>query len=313
VKLLLVGQGLILLALCAWIVRWPPRSAVGVLVQGAGSLLAVLALARIGLWLFPPWWTPWLAFTVIIVAIAINTRKVATLWPRSLIGWCGVLMFTAIGVGVAGLLVRVRLESRLSTEPAAIRLASPLPAGRYLVVNGGGDRLINAHRASMDTTIVQLRDWRGNGSAVDIVAINALGLRASGVLPADPSRYAIHGVDVLAPCDGTVLIAVDGLPDQSPPNYDREHPAGNHVMIDCGVAHVVLAHLLQGSVRVAVGDRVSTGDTVGAVGNSGGTDEPHLHIHAQRPGPPSAPMAGDPLPILLWDRYLVRGDRVRVR
>src|SRR5690606_27821499 len=140
--------------------------------------------------------------------------------------------------------------------PVAVTLASPLAAGRYLVANGGGDLLINAHRASMDTSITRLRDWRGNGHAVDLVAINALGLRAKGVLPSDPSEYLIFGVEVLSPCDGTVLLAVDGLPDQSPPTYDRDHPAGNHLLIDCGIAHVVLAHLRQGSVRVAAGDQV---------------------------------------------------------
>lgn len=164
----------------------------------------------------------------------------------------------------------------------------------------------------MDTTLTQLRAWRGNAHAVDLVATSALGLRAPGILPRDPARYRIHGVDVLAPCAGTILQRVDGLADQPPPQYDRAHPAGNHVILDCGDVHVVLAHLQRGTVRGVVGDQVVTGTVIGAVGNSGGTDEPHLHIHAQRPGPPGAPMAGDPIPILLWDRYLVRGDRVTV-
>lgn len=115
---------------------------------------------------------------------------------------------------------------------------------------------------------------------------------------------------VLAPCAGTIVQATDGLPDQSPPNADRTHQAGNHIWLDCDGTHVVLAHLRQGSVRVSRGARVSTGAVLGAVGNSGGTDEPHLHVHAQRPGPPGEPMAGDPLPIVVQGRYLVRGDRV---
>jgi murein DD-endopeptidase MepM/ murein hydrolase activator NlpD len=57
---------------------------------------------------------------------------------------------------------------------------------------------------------------------------------------------------------------------------------------------------------------VVIGTVLGEVGNSGGTDEPHLHIHAQRPGPPGMAMAGDPLPMLIAGRFLVRGDRVSI-
>lgn len=44
--------------------------------------------------------------------------------------------------------------------------------------------------------------------------------------------------------------------------------------------------------------------------NSGNTGEPHLHVHAQRPGPPATPLSGDPLPILFNGRFPVRGDRI---
>ena len=44
--------------------------------------------------------------------------------------------------------------------------------------------------------------------------------------------------------------------------------------------------------------------------NSGNTGEPHLHVHAQRPGPVGAPLGGDPLPLLFGGRFPVRGDRI---
>ena len=47
-----------------------------------------------------------------------------------------------------------------------------------------------------------------------------------------------------------------------------------------------------------------------AAANSGNTGEPHLHVHAQRPGPAGAPLGGDPLPILFGGRFPVRGDRI---
>jgi hypothetical protein len=45
---------------------------------------------------------------------------------------------------------------------------------------------------------------------------------------------------------------------------------------------------------------------------TGGSNGPHLHIHAQRPGPPGAPMGGEPLPMLFDGRFLVRGKRIEL-
>ena len=118
--------------------------------------------------------------------------------------------------------------------------------------------------------------------ALDILGLNAWGARASGVLPADLTRYAIINDPVQAPCNGEVLAAEDGHPDRSPPELDPDDPAGNHLAIACGEATVLLAHLRQGSVIPRVGDRVETGQRIARVGNSGNTTEPHLHIHAVR-------------------------------
>ncbi|WP_286929582.1 MULTISPECIES: M23 family metallopeptidase [Aeromicrobium] len=56
--------------------------------------------------------------------------------------------------------------------------------------------------------------------------------------------------------------------------------AGNHVVIAMGDGgpFVLLAHLRQGSVRVAVGDEVVEGRAVGACGNSGNSTQPHVHL-----------------------------------
>ncbi len=82
-------------------------------------------------------------------------------------------------------------------------------------------------------------------------------------------------------------------------------------MLDCDGVHIALAHLKRGSVRVQVGDTVQVGQPLGAVGNSGGSNEPHLHIHVQRPGTATAPMSGAP-PMLFAGSFLVRGDRVNL-
>jgi murein DD-endopeptidase MepM/ murein hydrolase activator NlpD len=92
---------------------------------------------------------------------------------------------------------------------------------------------------------------------------------------------------------------------------DREHMAGNYVLLNCGASWILLGHLRKGSVRVEAGDSVETGDWVGQVGNTGNTGEPHLHIHAQRPGTTEAPLSGEPLPIRFGNRYPVRNARIK--
>ena len=56
--------------------------------------------------------------------------------------------------------------------------------------------------------------------------------------------------------------------------------AGNHVVIALqrtGV-FVVLAHLRAGSVRVQVGQEVTTGEQLAECGNSGNATQPHVHV-----------------------------------
>lgn len=48
---------------------------------------------------------------------------------------------------------------------------------------------------------------------------------------------------------------------------------------------------------------------LGAVGNSGNSDEPHLHIHVQRGMTAEAPMLGEPVPLTLEGRFPLRNDR----
>ena len=128
-------------------------------------------------------------------------------------------------------------------------------------------------------------------------------------MPRDPAAYAGFGVPVLAPCNGSVVSVTDGVPDQQVPQRNRGAMAGNHVILECNGVWIVLAHLQRGSVAVRPGESVETGRPIGRLGNSGNSAEPHLHIHAQRPGPPEQPLGGEPLPIRFDGRYPVRNMR----
>ena len=89
---------------------------------------------------------------------------------------------------------------------------------------------------------------------------------------------------------------------------DRTHMEGNYVLLACNDFQVLLGHLQQESLAAAA---VAAGHVLARVGNTGNTDFPHLHIHAQKPVPWGAVSAGEPLEIRFADRYLIRGDVVK--
>lgn len=120
--------------------------------------------------------------------------------------------------------------------------------------------------------------------------------------------YFAYGQAVLAPGDGAVTVASDTLPDQSPGQSDRAHPAGNMVLIDHGNGeYSLLAHLQPKSLRVKPGDRVTAGQPLGLCGNSGNTSEPHVHFHLQNS---ATPLQGDGLPVF-YDAAVVDGQPAR--
>lgn len=183
------------------------------------------------------------------------------------------------------------LASR-SVPAGAIDLQFPLKGGTFLVAHGGAETVSNLH--GYDKT---------QRYGLDIVKLTAAGTRATGLYPSDLARYAIWGASVISPCDGTVVKAVDGLPDNPPGTRDEKQKEGNHVVLRCGDANVTLAHLQRGSVSVRPNARVATGSAIGRVGNSGNTTEPHLHVHADRNG------VG--VPARFEGRWLVRNAIVR--
>jgi hypothetical protein len=300
------------LILIGWLAWGPARSGLGFVVQVFGSFAALAVLALQGIWLLPPWWAPFVFAAALGVAAWLGWRRIrpfASALPLTWDAWIVPGLFVALGAASTYGTV-IALRSRTSPAVGVVNLAFPLEPGRYLVVNGGSNSSTNAHLETLDAGVPRYRAWRGQSYGVDLVALDGFGLRARGVQPADPRAYVIYGARVLAPCAGQVVIAVDGLPDMQVPEVDRDHLAGNQVLLRCAEADVLLGHLQPSSVRVQAGANVALGDWLGSVGNSGNTGEPHLHIHAQGPGSTGAPLGGDPQPIQFNGRLPVRGDRI---
>jgi murein DD-endopeptidase MepM/ murein hydrolase activator NlpD len=94
-----------------------------------------------------------------------------------------------------------------------------------------------------------------------------------------------HGAEVLAVADATVARIKDGIPENTPGENSSAVPIaddaelGNYLILDLGGGNYCLyAHLQPGTLRVKAGDRVKRGQTLGLLGNSGSSTEPHLHF-----------------------------------
>ena len=289
-------QLLLPLALLLWLAFLPARHVLGRIFQCAGTAALLLALHLAGLWIVPPWWTPWIYWGLFLFALwrgwSIRTRPgMAAADYALLIIWAGM-------VGFGGWVSGQALGARTPPPGEIASLATPLAAGRYYVANGGSREIVSSHLETLPRATIGQRNYWGQSHAVDIMAMDRWGLMAS------------EKSTVLAPCSGRVIGAHDGEADGGP--VDLASPtarAGNYVLIRCGPSDILLAHFFKGSLRVAPGELVGEGQPIGALGSSGASDLPHLHIHAQRPGTAAAPFSGKPVPMRIDGRYLIRGDR----
>ena len=67
------------------------------------------------------------------------------------------------------------------------------------------------------------------------------------------------------------------------------------------------AHLKTGSVKVKVGDQLTTGQVIASLGNTGNTDAPHLHFHVMST---PDPLRSNGLPFVFTSFRLDSPDRL---
>lgn len=303
------------LALLAWLAFFPAAGWLAWTLQLVSVTAVLMGLWLAALWTMPPFWVPWV-YLVLLLVIASSQLLWATSsspgWWQATAGESAAIVLAGC-LGLAGSYLAFQaIKGRALPDGDVVDIAAPFPAGHYLVAHGGSTQMVNIHLRTLDPTVERFRDWRGQSRALDIFRISPAGIHKRGWRPSDPARYLTYGTPVLAPCPGVVARVVDRHRDMTVPDMDREHMAGNHVAIDCGDFFVILAHLRPGSVTVAAGDRVETGEPLGEMGNSGNSSEPHLHVHAQRGLPEGAPLSGEPLWLTIDDEFPVRNQRIHV-
>ena len=114
-----------------------------------------------------------------------------------------------------------------------------------------------------------------------------------------------------SPCTGVAISTHDGIENNRISQTNAQQPAGNYIILACGTARILLAHLRKGSIAVKGGETVPEGETLGRVGNSGNSSEPHLHMHAYLGGTLDY-NAGQGVPMTFGGRFLVRGSTITI-
>ncbi len=142
--------------------------------------------------------------------------------------------------------------------------------GKWLVVWGGDTKELNHHHG------IPAQNF-----AFDIVGVDDKGETHSG----DASKnedYFCFGREILAPADGVVIEAIDGVRDNTPGSMNSYCLVGNCIVIEHRTNEFsMLAHFQRGSLVVKAGDHVQRGQLLGKCGNSGNSSEPHLHYQLQ--------------------------------
>ena len=173
---------------------------------------------------------------------------------------------------LGGALLLVDFGRSFQRPGALVQIAPPFE-GDWLVAQGGPSPLQNHHLAAYNQRF-----------ALDLVLLeNGYVFDPSRVAEGNAAVYG-WGQPLLSPADGRVAFTRDDMEDSDGPGLVAESgdAVGNVIVIelDSGL-FVLLAHLRHESVQVREGDPVRVGDALAAVGNSGNTTLPHLHLQVQ--------------------------------
>jgi murein DD-endopeptidase MepM/ murein hydrolase activator NlpD len=142
--------------------------------------------------------------------------------------------------------------------------------GEWTVFWGGDTKELNYHV-----------DHPAQKNAFDILIFDEKG-RSYKIDGRANEDYYAFGKELFAPCDGEVVLVVDGVKDNVPGELNPVYIPGNTVIIKtANNEYLFFAHFKQHSIKVAQGQKVKQGQLLGLCGNSGNSSEPHLHFHIQ--------------------------------
>ncbi|MGN6520691.1 MAG: peptidoglycan DD-metalloendopeptidase family protein [Dokdonella sp.] len=193
-------------------------------------------------------------------------------------------------------------DTRVSSRTAVV-LGAPLGGGDWVALYDPA--MARGHRRVAFAIDGMLRIPARH--AIDWMRVDDAGRLSQGDEQVLVNWYG-YGADVLAVADATVVALRDSIAEPARLGSATRHPledaSGNYVSLDLGdgrYAHY--EHLLPGSVRVRVGERVRRGAPIARLGFTGDATGPHLHLHVSDG---ATPLAGEGVPFVL-DAYTAIG------
>lgn len=171
---------------------------------------------------------------------------------------------------IDGLLVKLFKESGLpKMDRNTTKLSLPF-VGEWTVVWGGDTKELNYHVEN-----------EAQKNAFDFIITDNKGksYKTDGKKNED---YYAFGKEIVSPCEGEVVLAVDGVKDNVPGVMNPFFISGNTVIIKTTKnEYLFFGHFKQNTVKVKQGQQVTRGQLLGLCGNSGNSSEAHLHFHIQ--------------------------------
>jgi Peptidase family M23 len=174
----------------------------------------------------------------------------------------------------------------LAVSDASPTIVAPPLRGTWIAGDSASDAPDAAHRRAV--LIEDGRAWIAQRFAIDFVQVETVnGKLSTWKGPEDKNdSYFCYNQPIYSVADGTVVAATDGMAENVPHSgthaepIDFDNAGGNHVVVRIALHRYALyAHMRPGTVAVKAGQNVRVGDLLGHVGNSGSSEEPHLHFH----------------------------------
>ena len=221
-------------------------------------------------------------------------------WWRGKGFYRSVLLAMKIFVACLFGLIDYLMQQGLNQPLITAEVSFPLHNGWYYTAQGGDFPLVNFHNTNP-----------AQRYAIDLVKLNKMGFRASGLRPSKLTKYEIFKDTVFSPCQGRVMLVENSLKNIRVDSLDEDHPSGNNVVIRFKRGYLMLAHLDSGSVIVKVGDSLITGQRIALVGNSGSSSEPHLKVFAVQGNSPEAILHGEGLALTFKGLFPGRNQTIK--
>jgi len=94
--------------------------------------------------------------------------------------------------------------------------------------------------------------------------------------------YYAFGKEVITPCDGEIVLVIDGVKDNTPGEMNLFDVGGNTIVLKtANNEYLVFCHFKHQSITVKEGQKVVQRQLLGLCGNTGHSSEAHIHFHIQ--------------------------------